>query len=704
MDKELIISQLNIICEKLLEENDYFENAINELNTMKIENLVSYYLYNKEGYDDDDKIIIQLIIRVLQIIYNNSGLISPICDEEYDKLYELNREVNDEEIVSAPISNASGKSIGHHKYPDLRGTLDKVHFIRKSEKGKDKRKSLEEWYQSVINRIGRPLTTEESTIYIFPKWDGISGIIECKKDGFTDKVLTRGDTDKNEALDLTPMFKDTKFDYEPRYKYSDYGVKTEIVMSEENYHKLCKIDGEYKSPRSAVSSIFNSKFLDKKYLQYLTVIPLQVQNYETKEITIAQESYDQYPYFVSKITNFNEISNIFIKLKKVISDDYGLPIDGAVIRLIDHNIQKLLGRKDRINLYEVAYKYPPEQKKTKIINIDFSVGLMGAITPVAKVEPVKIKGNTISSISLGSLGRLETLKLGPDDEVIIKYEIIPYLTTDDTCIKSSNDRFKYPTHCPYCGSELETNIVLRCLNQDCKCRKIGKIINYIDKMRISNIDTSTVTIFYKLGYLTKIEDLYTLDSHRDSIINLKGFGVKSFENIFNGIKYRNTIYDYELLGSIGIPDIGEKIFKNILNIYYIDELIDICIREDIDKLTNIGGVGHVMANKITKGIQNNLQLIEFLRKQLNVQQDRREYKLKVCFTKVRDKNFEKYLDKIGVLVLDSYNKQINLLIVPNLEVDSSKVEKAKKDKQKGAKIEIITIDDAYKIFGYNQQK
>ena len=700
MDKENIINSLSAINQIIIETEDY-DKALNYLEALKIHSLINYELNVVEEYDEQDKTIVPLIIRILQYIDNNSGVISPVSNENYDALYELNKTINDEEIVGS-VFNANNKAIGYHTYPDLRGTLEKVHFLTVVDKGKDKRRSLEEWRKSAENKLGRPLRESEKRVVLFPKWDGLSGIFECDPLGIAEKVLSRGDTDKNEALDWTVMFKGADMNYvfgeDLRPKGERFGVKTEIIMDDNNFEALCKKYGEFKSKRSAVSSILNSE-LDPKYRQYLTAIPLQYQMLESGHIDIPPVTYSMFPYVHAIVDDVDSMQEGIDKLKDIIKEKYGFDIDGIVIRLLDQNIQKALGRDGKINKYEVAYKFPPEQKKTELIDVQFQIGLMGTMSPVAKIKPVKIKGNTIKSISLGSMDRFESIrhKLRKGAEVIIKYDIIPYLTVDDTCITGDGQEYFSPVFCPYCEKTLVKDPVLRCVNLNCDSRIIGKIMNYTDKMRIANISIGTITTLFNAGYLKSIEDLYRLEDHKRNIAMMEGFGEVSVNNIIAGINARLQVYDYELLGSLGIPNIGRKMFKRISNIYYLDELIDICNNNDSKKLLKIGGIKDKTCKKIIEGVQLNKKTIQFLRSKLDVRRDEKKYTIKVCFTKVRDKDFEAYLESKNVLVMEDYSKEVDMVIIKDSSTTSGKIDKAKKQGK-----EIVTLDEAKKMFGYEE--
>lgn len=693
IDKAGLIQSLHRIYEES-KTTDHFDNLIQVLETIKINNLVQYYIHYDKEYDSEDVIIIELIIRILQNIYNNSGIESPINDETYDILYELYIGITNSDIVGGDTDLSREKD--HHKYPDLRGTLNKVHFITIKERGSDKRKSIEEWVKSSENRIGRKFKDDELEVALYPKFDGVSVIFECDSSGKVIKALTRGDTENNEAVVITKLFTYLKF--KPLQEWGDveFGVKTEVVMTYSNYKKFCDKYGNFKSPRAAVSSIINSVEIDVQYLKYITIVPLRMQNYETKEVIVHPEAETNFPVCYAMINwESDKLTTCFDTIKHYMKSVADIPIDGIVLQLKNKNIQKELGRDDAINKYEVAFKFTPDSVKTKIIDIEFSIGLLGALTPVAKIIPVKMEGNTISNISLGSIDRFESLHLHKNDEVLVKYDIIPYLYIDDTCKRSHDEPFTLITHCPYCGERLINDPILRCVNNDCPSRMIGKIVNYTDKMNIKGVSIGIITTLFRCGIITSIQDLYRLKEKKNDIIKIEGFGDKKIDNIIKEIDKKRTVYDYTLLGALGIPDIGTKIFKKFLNIYYIDDLIDIAVKSRISELTKVPGIKEKTANKIIIGLLMNVDLIEFLKEELLIKHDKKKYIMKVVFSKIRDKKFEDYLESKDVEVCESYNKKIDILICEDSNASSSKIDKARKDGKK-----IMSLTEAYKYFKY----
>ena len=697
LDKITILNSLVSIYDDILKGgiNFSYENISDKLTELNINQIVKYYTIKNGIFDDTDIEIISYIIKCLQSIYNNSSVFPPISDDDYDKLYEVYLDTSSSDIVGAEVANSGLKTIGFHKYPDLRGTLDKIHFIRESDKSEtEKRKSLEGWFKSIENKLGRKLELSETSLVLYPKFDGVSVIKELNPDGSINRLLTRGDVTLNEAVDITFLFKDL-----PKSSLHfnvPFGEKTEVIMTSENFELFQKDYGKFKNRRSAVSSIINSLDVDPENIKYLTMVHLRYQVEGDSNIYMHPEA-DKVRVIINDAnceSGYNKIETGF-EIIRTIMEDKGIPIDGVVISLIDDKLKKTLGREDAITKYEVAYKFPAESARSHLLDVRFSVGVLGTITPVAIIEPVVLNGNTIDSPSLGSIDRFKSLGLRKGDEVIIRYDIIPYLSIDETCDRSNNPIIEIPQNCEYCNEKLVYDPVLKCVNSNCPSRKIGKLVNYITKMSIPDISIGIVTTLFNKGYIDTIPDLYELYKYSDEIKDIPGFGKKSVKKIINGINSRYKVYDYQVLASLGIPDIGLKIFKNILDIYYLDSLIDISIKNNISKLTELRGIKETTALKIINGINSNIDIINYLKNKLMIEHDERRYEFVVAFTKVRDKNFEKFLDTKNVLVLDSYNKKVDILIVPDMNTDSNKVEKAIKDEKK-----IMSLDEAKKLFGY----
>jgi DNA ligase (NAD+) len=488
----------------------------------------------------------------------------------------------------------------------------------------------------------------------------------------------RGDTEKNQAVDIIDLFRDNIRFSEFANGEDEFAVQTEILMNQEDYKKICIEYKEFKSPRSATSSILNEKILQPHLAKYLTIEPLRLQYVGQKPEIVPNYTYDM----ISNLFDLRDIRECIRQINEHVKED-GKVTDGVVLHLSDKRIQEKLGRDGAINRYEVAYKFPAEAKKAKLINIEFSTGLGGNITPVAKIEPIVMLGKTISSISMGSIDRFRTMEhLTSGSEIIVRYEIIPYMEIDNTCKVNPNGQvFRVPTHCKYCNCRLEEDPLLKCVNEECPSRIIGNVVNYINKMRIENVNIETISTLFDQGIITGIESLYKLNEHKAQIVSLPGFGEKSYENMIKGINKRKVVYDYELLGSLGIQSIGLRIFQKILSIMDIETLINLSVENRLAiNLIGLPGFGEKTANRVEKGINSKIKTIRFLLNTLSLKEkvDRSKLKGKVCFSQIRDPEFESKLLKNGYDVTDSLTKNVDILIVPNLNMTSSKITKAKK--------------------------
>lgn len=634
--------------------------------------------------DGDFKKIITLL-NCAQTIFNYSGESTGMSDTEYDIIHDIMmNQFRTDMGITVPLVKKD--NVVFHKYTSLRGTLDKIYFLDEDESSiNPSRDGLPDWIKRSEKKIyettGKWVDLREYDIYVFPKFDGVSGILEFKKDKKElDRALTRGYTETNEAQDishiLTSLISSSDLEH-------DYGLKTEIMMSEEDFERYNKEYGtNYKNSRSIVSSIVNSDEVDSR-INYLKLVPLRVSkliNGEESEQMLSPDVFS-FPYIQCKLGETEKIRNFAMHNKYA----NGLRCDGAVIYIIDKNIQQILGREDNKQKFEVAYKFTEESGYSKIKDIKFTIGLFGRITPVASINPIKLKGNTIDNISLGSYGRFSQLKLAKGDKVKVLYDIIPYCVmdeSDDNCKRSGEYPIAPPLICPECDEVLElseTGETLSCVNIKCPCRKKGKILNYLIKMNIDGISYATIDKLYNEGLLKSIKDLYKLQNHYNELCNLDGFGPKSIDNILYEINSHRSVPASQLLGSLGIPSVSTKTFNKILEYLTFDNIIEYALDGAVDLFTVVPGIKIKTATKIVDGIKDNEKLILFLENELNIEEPEfKTCRYSVVFTKIRDKEMEKWIEENHGKVKDSLTKDVDILVVPMDGIKSSKVSTAEK--------------------------
>ena len=735
--------------QKILERIESLVN--NEMNDT-LESLVQTMDFDEAGErlirgeldDNNDDMVscLKSLIHIAQYIETDTTIDSIMSDDVYDKLLAKFKELSKTDFIGTPIEESSTRKLTNHNYPEAVGTLHKVHFVHTDDIPKnDSRKSLEQWLYKLSKVCTDNHIIDTIPIGISYKHDGVSAVFEFDENCKLVKIVTRGDTDRGLGIDITHIVKDGDGDIDYEYIHdrlfekipfyneimdlkTPFCIKTEIMVYMDDlvrYNNYVSANNTKKNHRSCATSITNpdENNYDPEWKYFLTIAPLQIsidkkidEKSCDKELfnnwTYVGKLNDRYQYInvdlfiVSKndqIPQIHELEHCWNTLREI-ANKIGHPIDGAVISVLNEKVVELMGRTNHKNNFQVAFKFAAGLKKTKLKNVTFSVGkVAGTITPVAEVEPVVIMGNTISNVGLSNYKKLDRLHLHEGDEVIIQYDIVPKLLKDDTCKETDKELIVGPKECPICGQPLtiEGDIV-RCKNTDCPSKFAGRVSNYITKVGIDGVGTSTVYDLIDAGCLKTLGDLYRLDRYREDIINMQGYGEVSYTNIVTNINKRRLLYPHEILGSIGIPDIGLSTMEKICREISIDDLFT---GKDyvIDKMLSIKGIGENKALRILDGI---MKLNADIKDLLTVV-DIKEYDANVptnavLFTGIRDKEFSKFLcESNNLKEVDSLTQDVVLVIRKDSNTNTSKVKSAL---EKG--ITVMNIEDAKKKFNYNK--
>ena len=676
--------------------NKLIKNMNEESAKDVLSNLLETIEKGKNLSEEDNKLV-GVILDICNFIYNNTGESTGLSDSEYDELVEYYRDQTGNDIIGTDVVS---EDVAHHKYTSLRGTLDKIYKLTEEDVVKNKsQKTIEDWVNTSQRRIkertGATVNLWEEDIFAFPKFDGVSCIFECDKDGNLERALTRGNTTTNEAQDITKILKGV-FKDPITGAHGPHGLKTEIMMKNddlEEYNK--KYHKNYKNTRSIVSSILNSDEADER-VNYLQIIPLRYSYYSETD----QKEGDQmlapgafeFSYISCKLKELDLLHEFAFSHGAVYP---GLRCDGMVIYIKDQTIQKMLGRENNRQKFEVAFKFTEEVAYSKVQDIEFTTGLFGTLNPVVRFKPVKMKGNKIEKASLGSYARFKDLELSKGDKIKILYDIIPYVQYDDSdpnCKRSNKEVIEAPIVCPDCGCALEENedqTILRCSNPKCPCRVQGKILNFLNKMDIGEISYATVKDFYEAGYLKSIPDIYKIENNVKSLSKLPGYGANKINKIINEIEKHRVVLPSVLLGSLGIEGVSIKTFKSILQYFSMDEILNLSKSEAIEAFTVIPGIREKTAAKIVNGINENSEIISILEDELDILDEKKESgDFTVVFTKVpRTEEYKKLIKDAGGVLEESLTKNSDLLVIPMEGITSSKITKANK-----YGIPIVTID------------
>jgi len=316
--------------------------------------------------------------------------------------------------------------------------------------------------------------------------------------------------------------------------------------------------------------------------------------------------------------NIEEVINFCTNWEKR-REDYPYEVDGMVVKVDDRILQERAGYTAHHPRWAMAFKFKAKQATTKLLNVEYQVGKVGSITPVAKLEPVQLAGVTVSSVSLHNEDFITGKDLHFGDTVLVERagDVIPYIVKAmDDLRDGSEQPIEFPRTCPINDSEEEVELIReegeaawRCPVCVCGAQNLQKIIFHVSKsaMDIEGLGKSIVERFYELGLLRNIADVYRLDY--DRIGELEGFGPKSVANLKDSIDKAKQNPIHRLLHSLSIHHLGKKVSK--LLAAEIDHVLDLT-KWSLEDYTNIKDVGPVVAENVMRffAAEQNLELLK----------------------------------------------------------------------------------------------
>ena len=280
-------------------------------------------------------------------------------------------------------------------------------------------------------------------------------------------------------------------------------------------------------------------------------------------------------------------------------------IDGAVVKLNDIECRKRLGTTIKFPRWAVAYKYPPERKETKLLEVEVNTGRTGRVTPVAIFEPISLCGTTVSRATLHNQDFIDELGIGIGDTLIVykSGEIIPKVEGVNKDKRPSDwTPYKLPDVCPVCGHKLvrEDNAAdLKCVNVNCPSAVVNGILNFVsrDAMNIKGFGYELVKALVDGGYVTNYADIFTLDARRDEVIENKVLGLaKNTDKLLDSIKASVRDASAEnVLSGLGIPNVGKATSRELLKHF---KTIDAVMDANVEELTSVGDIGEISAEGI----------------------------------------------------------------------------------------------------------
>ncbi len=572
-----------------------------------------------------------------------------ISDYEYDRLFHLLKDLESKypEFITPDSPTQRVASELTKEFPQVRH-LTPMLSLDNSYNEDDLRE---------FDRRIRELTGLKTVEYsVEPKFDG-AGIALVYENDILVRGSTRGDGIVGE--DITPNIKTIKT-IPLSARFSDYGIRTieirgEVLMRKDLFKKLNEERLEegltpFANPRNAAAGslrLQNPKEVAKRKLEaFVYQITYAVDSQNNNLLGTRIKTHYQAIEILHDLgfkTPFKEIK-ICRGIDEVIDycreweskrDAYPYEIDGMVIKVNDLSLHNILGFTSHHPRWAIAFKFKARQATTKILDVVFQVGRTGAVTPVAKLEPVEIGGVVVSSVSLINEDFIREKDIRIGDLVLVERagDVIPYVVKVVKEARTGNEKpIEFPRNCPSCGSPLVKppgEAVWRCININCPAQVVERIAYYASKdaMDIRGLGKSIVKRFYELGFLRKIPDIYRLPY--DKIKHLEGWGEKSVENLKKAIEESKRRPIYRLITGLSIRYVGKVTAKKLAeNIRCVEDLKD----WSIENLERIPDIGYVVAHSIYEFFHNeeNLKTIYEL-KELGVQTCKEEEKKKDIF-------------------------------------------------------------------------
>lgn len=452
-------------------------------------------------------------------------------------------------------------------------------------------------------------TVSNVNYVVEPKIDGLSVSLEYR-DGVFLRGSTRGNGDVGEDVSGNlRVIRNIPLKLNKSIPYIE--VRGEVYMPKKSFERVVDrqiINGEkpFKNPRNAAAGSLRQKDSSVAASRGLDIFVFNIQQIEGVRLSSHKESLD----FIKElgfntIPTYKKVDNIEDAIAEIdrIGEARGsleYDIDGAVIKVDDFSQRDILGSTAKYPKWAIAFKYPPEEKQTKLLDIEIAVGRTGVLTPTAILESVHLAGTTVSRATLHNQDFINEKGIAIGDVVTVRKagDIIPEVL----CVNehNSNSVFKFPDVCPSCGEKVyrdEDEAAIRCINPECPAQLLRNLIHFCsrDAMDIEGLGPAIIETFVNEGMIAKTYDIYNLDFSK--ILSLEGFKETSANNIINSVNYSKNNDLSKLIFALGIRHIGAKAGK-LLADYFKD--IDLVMNASVDDILQIDGFGKIMAESVVE--------------------------------------------------------------------------------------------------------
>ncbi len=586
-----------------MDKNDYEENMDGQLNLFEELNNEE----SKKNLSDEKKEIFEEIKKLRkQIEYYNKKYYEDdepeISDYAYDKLSVKLRKLEHDnpEFASdkSPTQKVGGKAKNIFKKVNHEVQMQSLQDVFELS-------DVEEFVNKVKSEFG-----ENVEFVVETKIDGLSISLEYEN-GKLVRASTRGDgfvgedvTENVKMISDVPQILNSNDTIEIRGEV--YLPRAEF----ENINNELLKQGKtlLANPRNAAAGTLrqlDTKLVKSRNLSIFVFTVLKGElgfETDTENLEYLKKIGVKTVEYMKKCKNSNDVINAILEIGRL-RDLLEYDIDGAVINVNNLAYRQEMGKTVKVPKWSVAYKYPPEQKKTKIIDIVTQVGRTGQVTPMAILEPVRVAGSVISKTTLHNFDYIEEKDIRVGDIAIIEKagDVIPEVVD---VLKDKRDgtepKYVTPLNCPVCGEKLEKEediVALRCTNSECPATIYRSIVHFVsrDCMDITGMGEAAIESLIDAKLLQDVSDIYYLKY--DDILSLERFAPKSTLNLIEAINKSKSKSLDKLLFGLGIRHIGKKAAKVLSENF--DSIYDI-MNATSDKLNLLSDFGSIMSDSIVE--------------------------------------------------------------------------------------------------------
>ena len=468
-----------------------------------------------------------------------------------------------------------------------------------------------EAFDERVKKVASENGIDEVKYVVETKIDGLSSALEYK-----DGKLVRGATRGNGLVgeDVTENLKTIKTIPQELPEKINITVRGEVFISKKEFEKMNQEREEneeelFANARNAAAGSLRQLDSNITKKRPLDIYIFNVQKIEGKEFN---SHFEELEYLAKLGFNVNPVripcSNIE-EVKQAINkigedrEQLTFGIDGAVVKVDNLELRKILGTTSKVPKWAIAYKYPPEQKETILKDIEFQVGRTGVITPLAILEPVRVAGSLISKTTLHNEDFVKEKGLKIGDRVIIQKagDVIPEIVRAIVEKRDGTEKeFVMPTHCPVCGAEAvreEGESAVRCTGIECPAKLYRNLVHFVSReaMNIDGLGENIIGILLEKKMISNIADIYDLKF--EDIASLKKNGKKFAQNLIDSINASKKNDLYRLITAFGIRHVGVKAAKVLAKKY---DNMDNLANASIESLSEVDEVGPIVANSINE--------------------------------------------------------------------------------------------------------